>query len=68
MRTLKLLFAFGIALGIVGCGSPDVTTDSVDDAMKERAAKAKALDEKEGKAPADHSKEMEQDPQASSRN
>jgi|GEM_PF-5531501 len=53
-----------LAVLIVGCGSPDVTGASVEDAMKEREAKVKALDAKEGKKPGDYSKELEQDPQA----
>lgn len=62
-RTIQAL-SVGLMLAfIAGCGTPDVTGESVDDAMKERAAKAKALDEKEGKAPVDRSAEMAQDPQ-----
>ena len=61
----RLLLLSLISLTVVGCGSPDVTGASVEDAMKEREAKAKALDAKEGKKPGDYSKEMEQDPQAS---
>lgn len=61
----KWVLLVGVFVTVWGCGTPDVTGDSVEDAMKEREAKAKALDAKEGKSAPDHSKEMEQDPQAS---
>jgi hypothetical protein len=47
----------------MGCGSPDVTGASVDDAMKERRDKAVALDKAEGVKKDDHSAELSQDPQ-----
>lgn len=66
LKAMKRVLVLGLAcVFAIGCGTPDVTADSVEDAMKEREAKAKALDAKEGKAPEDHSKEIEQDPQAS---
>ena len=55
-----------MVLMVAGCGTPDVTGSSVEDAMKERSTKAENLDKKEGKGPADHSAEMSQDPQAGS--
>ena len=63
MKRWLLFLVFGVLVG--GCGAPDVTGASVEDAMKERETKAKALDAKEGKTASDYSKEIEQDPQAS---
>ncbi|MBL8066330.1 MAG: hypothetical protein JNM34_10800 [Chthonomonadaceae bacterium] len=59
----KLVWPALVAGLVMGCGSPDVTGASVDDAMKERRDKAVALDKAEGVKKDDHSAELSQDPQ-----
>lgn len=68
MKNLRILAALGLVFAVLaGCGPQDVTSSSVDDAMKERSEKAKNLKEKEGQAPDDHASELNQDPQAGAR-
>lgn len=64
MKRLALLGIVAVLASLLaGCGSQDVTGATVDEAMKEREAKAKALEAKDANAVTDHSKEAEQDPQ-----